>query len=219
MDRLNFLTTATTSGESGKYPITLEVLDAMQAQAILASAVARCLGGTYFIIRPSTTMDGIVVIGGEIMPVLKSPLLISGGKPWDWQTTLPKELILVTSSLNENITADGNTYVSARTRRYATIEEYSDLFEGSNPIYLIPVVEDLHKTITRVLNDGTTLKSVIERLSKQVSTLAVSVESNAISKDEIEQLKSNQASNASAITDLDERLKLLEGSKYKPTSH
>lgn len=85
-----------------KFPLSTDALDFLQEQVRLVYGLAS-LAGQYIIINQSTQRDGLIIVNGELMP------LVAGA---------PDKRIVV-REVSEDIVALGVTYSGVRVKRYA----------------------------------------------------------------------------------------------------
>ena len=107
MQKANYLSTATASGGSGKYPLSTQGLDFIQQQIMLLQSLG-FIGGTKYILKePDGVSSGLVFIDGELLTLAARPVRSA------------KISFIVVTTTKENIKADGETYNEARTYRTA----------------------------------------------------------------------------------------------------
>lgn len=88
-----------------RFPLSTDTLDFMQNQTLLLQGLAKALGDNYIITQPTSLIDGLVVINGEILPL-------------KYGSGTGSSYIYVSES-KANITANGLTFTEARTTRFA----------------------------------------------------------------------------------------------------
>ncbi|MCM1035523.1 MAG: tail fiber protein [Paludibacter sp.] len=91
-----------------KFPLSTDTLQFMQEQICFLQQLTAAIGQDVIIQQPTATANGLCIIQGELLPLQ--------GKPDDDSNI---EYIAIVST-SEDITALGETYHNARTRRYAT---------------------------------------------------------------------------------------------------
>ena len=104
MNRAKYQSTAVASGGNGLYPLSTQGLSFIQDQIGLLQAFTLIGGKRYILREASGTLDGIVVIDGEVMP-------LKGNRA--------NAAAIRVVEHAENIVADGNTYREARIYRHA----------------------------------------------------------------------------------------------------
>lgn len=108
MKTASYISTQTETGGSGKYPLSTQTLDFIQSQILLLQQLS-LIGGNRFILRePDGNSVGACVIDGEV--------LVLSAKPVRGIST--KYISVVTEK--QNIEADDEVYIEARTVRTAT---------------------------------------------------------------------------------------------------
>lgn len=113
MNRAEYLSTAVASGGNGLFPLSTQGLSFIQDQISFLQAFA-LIGGKRYILRESTaTVDGIVVIDGEVLPLKGA-----------------RGTAIRVVETTENVVADGTTYKEARVYRYA---EYTGGYRPNVP--------------------------------------------------------------------------------------
>lgn len=103
-----YISTTTATGGSGKYPLSTQALDFIQSQILLLENLSLVGGKRYILKEPDGTSSGIVVIDGEALVLSAKPM----------RTPSTKYVIVKTEK--QNIEADGETYIEARTIRTAS---------------------------------------------------------------------------------------------------
>ncbi len=112
MNTASYTSTQTATGGAGKYPLSTETLDFIQEQIMLLEALAG-IGGTNYILRaPDGANEGAAVIvnGDGVAELLRI-------QPKPVYSTSVKYLTVTTKV--ENVKADAETYLEARTLRTA----------------------------------------------------------------------------------------------------
>lgn len=107
MKTASYITTQTTTGGSGKYPLSTQTLDFIQSQILLLQQLSLIGGKRYILKQPDGTAVGYVVIDGEVLPMAARPIMGDNTK------------FITVKTEKANIEADGETYVDARTVRTA----------------------------------------------------------------------------------------------------
>ncbi len=107
MNKAQYTSVKTESGDSGRYPLSTQTLDFIQSQILLLQKLALIGGGSYILKEPDGESGGIAVIDGEVIPLAASPVYSS-----------EMNYVAVTETA-ENISADGVTYLKARVYRTA----------------------------------------------------------------------------------------------------
>lgn len=126
MHTANYLSTHTDAGLAGKYPLSLQTLDFIQKQLLsLQSSISSLVGKQHCILAsPTATEHGLVLIEGELLPIAPTMLLASL-EATPLLSSVRAEIYLYIQERNEDITADGTTYRSARTYRIAHVGDAS----------------------------------------------------------------------------------------------
>ncbi len=104
-----YTSTLTESGKAGSYPVSTQTLDFIQSQILLLQKLALIGGSRYILQEPDGTNIGYVVIDGEVLALPATPKLTSSVKYVSVKTE------------TEDIEADGETYLEARTTRTAVL--------------------------------------------------------------------------------------------------
>lgn len=104
MDKAQYLSTAVGSGGNGLFPLSTQGLNFIQNQINLLQAFAKIGGKRYILQQSSKTVTGIIVIDGEVLPLVGDPASGTG---------------IMVEETRENIVADGTTYKEARVFRVA----------------------------------------------------------------------------------------------------
>lgn len=108
MKTASYISTQTETGGSGKYPLSTQTLDFIQSQILLLQQLS-LIGGNRFILRePDGNSVGACVIDGEALVLSAKPV----------RGTSTKYISVVTEK--QNIEADDEVYIEARTVRTAT---------------------------------------------------------------------------------------------------
>lgn len=108
MKTASYISTQTETGGSGKYPLSTQTLDFIQSQILLLQQLS-LIGGNRFILRePDGNSVGACVIDGEVLVLSAKPV----------RGTSTKYISVVTEK--QNIEADDEVYIEARTVRTAT---------------------------------------------------------------------------------------------------
>lgn len=149
MKTASYISTQTAAGGVGKYPLSTQTLDFIQSQILLLEQLS-LIGGKKFILKePDGTNTGAVVIDGEVLILAEKPVMGSA----------IKYVSVVTEK--QNIEADGETYIEARTIRKAyysttkTEESYGiELFSNfETNTTLAAQVKQMPNKILRYLSD------------------------------------------------------------------
>lgn len=120
MNRVSSYTgTTTATGGEGKYPLSTEALDFIQEQILLLQTLAGIGGSNYILRQPSGNLPGVAVImraedpkhpndkTAEVVEIATTPQFSAAVK------------YLTITTTTEDITADAEKYLGARTRRLA----------------------------------------------------------------------------------------------------
>lgn len=112
MNRASYTATTTANGGVGKYPLSTETLDFIQDQIVLLEALCGIGGGNYILRAPDGTNEGVAVIIGqdkkpEVLTIQARPLFSSSVR------------YLTVTTRSEDVTADAEKYLEARTYRSA----------------------------------------------------------------------------------------------------
>jgi len=100
MNTQNFL-----DNGQNRFPLSTDTLDFMQKQTLLLQGLTQAFGDNYIINQPTTAIEGLIVIKGELLPFR----LGSG---------IPSGFIAVITETND-IDANGVLFPRIRTRRHA----------------------------------------------------------------------------------------------------
>lgn len=109
MKTASYISTQTTTGGVGKYPLSTQALDFIQSQILLLQNLSLIGGNRYILKAPDGTSTGCVVIDGEVFTLPASPAMSDRMK------------YVVVKTEKQDITADGETYKDARTVRTAAL--------------------------------------------------------------------------------------------------
>lgn len=109
MKTASYISTQTTTGGVGKYPLSTQALDFIQSQILLLQNLSLIGGSRYILKAPDGTNTGCVVIDGEVFALPASPAMSDRMK------------YVVVKTEKQDITADGETYKDARTVRTAAL--------------------------------------------------------------------------------------------------
>lgn len=109
MKTASYISTQTTTGGVGKYPLSTQALDFIQSQILLLQNLSLIGGNCYILKEPDGTNTGCVVINGEVFALPASPAMSDRMK------------YVVVKTEKQDITADGETYKDARTVRTAAL--------------------------------------------------------------------------------------------------
>ena len=109
MKTASYISTQTTTGGVGKYPLSTQALDFIQSQILLLQNLSLIGGNRYILKAPDGTSTGCVVIDGEVFTLPASPAMSDRLK------------YVVVKTEKQDITADGETYKDARTVRTAAL--------------------------------------------------------------------------------------------------
>lgn len=109
MKTASYISTQTTTGGVGKYPLSTQALDFIQSQILLLQNLSLIGGGRYILKEPDGKNTGCVVIDGEVFALPASPAMSDRMK------------YVVVKTERQDITADGETYKDARTVRTAAL--------------------------------------------------------------------------------------------------
>lgn len=107
MKRASYISTKTTTGGVGKYPLSTQTLDFIQQQILLLQTLSLAGGKNYILKAPDGANTGVAVIGGEVLTLTAKPVFSTSTKYVNVTTT------------KTNIEADGETYEEAREERVA----------------------------------------------------------------------------------------------------
>lgn len=108
MKTASYISTQTASGGAGQYPLSTQTLDFIQSQILLLQNLSLIGGKRYILREPDGEKTGIVVIDGEVLIMTAKPVMANNIKYITVQTE------------KEDIEADGETYIEARTQRTAS---------------------------------------------------------------------------------------------------
>ena len=109
MNRANYVSVAQSVNGNGCYPLSAQGLEFIQDQILfLQDAIAALIGAKRVILKaPTSTVSGLVLIDGELLPLKPCTLSSSGAG-----------VIRVTKE-SSDVVADGVTYAGAREVCYA----------------------------------------------------------------------------------------------------
>ncbi len=107
MKTASYTSTQTTTGGTGKYPLSTQTLEFIQSQILLLQQLALIGGSRYILKEPDGKASGVAVIDGEVLVLAAKPVRNNNVK------------YVVVKTEKQNIEADGETYVEARTVRSA----------------------------------------------------------------------------------------------------
>lgn len=212
MKKANYLTTRSSQGDTGKYPLSTETLDFIQQQITEMASIARIMMGDNCIIHPGNSeRSGLIIIDGELMELRNTENIV-------------RPSYIVVKEEHQDVITDGITFYNARTIRYAEKTSQagpSSLLIGNFPI--APSFAEVIKVVERIQ------QTAVGSASKRIDDLKdyVDGEFNKTSyrlsqhDKEIENLKSNKSEPdkkveqlADNIVDLKRRLKTLEDYVY-----
>lgn len=108
MKTASYIATQTASGGAGKYPISTQTLDFIQSQILLLQELALIGGKRYILREPDGEKTGVVVIDGEVLVMTAKPVMANNIK------------YITVKTEKQDIEADGETYIEARTQRTAS---------------------------------------------------------------------------------------------------
>ncbi len=108
MKTASYTSTQTETGGSGKYPISTQTLDFIQSQILLLQQLALIGGSRYILQEPDGKAAGVAVIDGEVIALTANPVRNNNVK------------YVVVKTEKQDIEADGETYLEARTVRTAS---------------------------------------------------------------------------------------------------
>lgn len=107
MQTAEYTNVKTATGSNGKYPLSTQTLDFIQAQVMLLQQLGFIGGKRYILRSPDGTEAGLVYLDGELLTVSATPALTASTK------------YLIVKTTKEDIHADGDTYKEARVYRTA----------------------------------------------------------------------------------------------------
>lgn len=112
MNKASYTATTTANGGVGKYPLSTETLDFIQEQIVLLETLCGIGGSSYILRAPDGTNEGVAVIIGadqkpEVLTILARPVFSSSVR------------YLTVTTRSEDVTADAEKYLEARTYRSA----------------------------------------------------------------------------------------------------
>lgn len=107
MKTASYTSTQTTTGGTGKYPLSTQTLEFIQSQILLLQQLALIGGNRYILKEPDGKASGVAVIDGEVLVLAAKPVRNNNVK------------YVVVKTEKQDIEADGETYVEARTVRSA----------------------------------------------------------------------------------------------------
>lgn len=96
-----------TSNINGRYPLSTQTLDFIQAQILLLQQLGFIGGSKYLLRTPDGTNSGLAFINGELLEIAATPAYSDSTK------------YLIVSEQTSDIVADGDTYTEARKYRSA----------------------------------------------------------------------------------------------------
>ena len=134
-----------TTTNSGRYPLSTQTLDFIQAQIMLLQQLGLVGGKRYILRAPDGTNTGLVYLDGELLTVAATPALSNSTK------------YLIVRTTTEDIHADGDTYTEARRYRTAYLSTSNN---GATESY------ELSKFAT--LESNTTLSEKIRQMPNVV---------------------------------------------------
>lgn len=112
MNKASYTATTTANGGVGKYPLSTETLDFIQEQIVLLETLCGIGGSSYILRAPDGTNEGVAVIIGadqkpEVLTIQARPIFSSSVR------------YLTVTTRSEDVTADAEKYLEARTYRTA----------------------------------------------------------------------------------------------------
>lgn len=149
MKTASYISTQTETGGSGKYPLSTQTLDFIQSQILLLQQLS-LIGGNRFILRePDGNSVGACVIDGEALVLSAKPV----------RGTSTKYISVVTEK--QNIEADDEVYIKARTVRTATYSttktaecyEINTFDNFATNTTLAAQVKQMPKTVLKYISD------------------------------------------------------------------
>lgn len=179
MKKASYLNTVTTTGGSGKYPLSTQTLDFVQQQILLLQTLSLAGGKNYILKAPDGTNTGVAVIGGEVLTLAAKPVFSASIKYVNVATT------------TSNIEADGDIYKEAREERTAAfssskgteaydINTFANVSSGKLSDFptnekLATQIKSLPQTVleylTDVMAEKLTAKKVTGMTQKQMDSL------------------------------------------------
>lgn len=212
MKKANYLTTRSSQGDTGKYPLSTETLDFIQQQITEMASIARIMMGDNCIIHLGENgRHGLIIVEGELMELRDTE-------------NIARPSYIVVKEEHQDVITDGITFYDARTIRYA--EKTNQAGPSSLPIDNFPVAPSFAEVIQAVQSIQQT---AIGSASKRIDDLKdyVDGEFNKTSlrlsqhDKEIEKLKSDKYDPgkkveqlANNIADLQRRMAQLEDYVY-----
>ena len=127
MNIANYLSVSQNPEGNGCYPMSAQGFEFIQEQVLLLQKAIAAIAGHRLVIikKPTDSASGLVMIDGEILPLM----------PCNLSTNGTGVIIVVTQSID--IVADGVTYTNARVVKYA---EYSNTLVAppvAPPLYML----------------------------------------------------------------------------------
>lgn len=154
MNRAEFLKTANTeSGGNGLYPLSIQGLDFLQAQAQLLESLSLIGGKRYIIKAPQPDSPGLIVIDGELLPL-----------------EYGKGAAIRVREVKEDIVADGVTYTGARVRRTAYyVDKFVDNTVGLYPASGFQMIQS-NDSLAKKLQEYAAVNSELAKKLTVIST-------------------------------------------------
>lgn len=155
-----------------KFPVSTETFDFMQEQIFLVARLAEAIGANVIIKQPTLSSspstpgsDGLIIVNGELLPF-----------KWGHGNTI------VVCETSEDITAGTQTFVAARTRRWAQhglggipLSNFTTLQDMVQLMSRIAAIENNYMTSAAInaLVDGlqNTLQTEIDGIDGRVATI------------------------------------------------
>ena len=152
-----------------RFPVSTDALDFMQNQIFLAAKLAS-IAGTNVIVKPATTsQDGVVIIGGELLPLQKG--------------TAKSYINIVETP--ESITAGTITFDNVRIRRvaqYATsgyaVSNFTTLDTIVSIMGRVSAIEGSYMTETAIRTLVTSTQNTLQSALTALTTRVGTIESN-----------------------------------------
>lgn len=207
MNIANYLTTQTSRGESGVYPLSTQTLDFIQQQILFTQKICKILGyERCLLIEPTESEDGLMLFDGELLPVKAS--------------SPHSRIYYKVISENEDVTADGITYLAARTRRYIqfTREAGPDSYSVNYDMISIKTLKELDDKFTAISSDIEKIKKAKEEsgalleLKKKVEALTTT-KTNKDLENTLETLRGEVSRLSSSLKASEAKIQKCESSR------
>lgn len=162
MKTASYISTQTETGGVGKYPLSTQTLDFIQSQILLLQQLSLIGGKRYILQEPDGMAVGYVVIDGEVLPMAAKPIMGNTIK------------YITVKTEKEDIEADGEVYVEARTVRtaaYSPVKSGAENYEVNTFTNFAP-----NTTLAAQIKSmpETVLKYLQDVMAEKLSSLTVS---------------------------------------------